>query len=177
DAYKALKRSVPDEVRTEEVEDLTQWLGEVVRQVDSSLLDEWSALTSGEGVVPEPVPVVSRNERAFRVLVRNAMWKRVHALSFERTDLLEALDPDVDWDAAMDAYYAEHAEVRTDADARGPGLLRIDGTSVVQVLSDPEGDHDWALHGVIDREASDEAGEAVVRVTSLAPLGPAWLSR
>jgi superfamily II RNA helicase len=176
DAYKALKRSVPDDVRTPEVEDLTQWLGEVVRQVDSSLLDEWAALTSGEGIAPEPVPVVSRNERAFRVLVRNAMWRRVHALSFERGDLLRELDPDVDWEAAMDGYFADHTEVLTDADARGPGLLRIDGTSVTQVLHDPEGDHDWALHAVIDLEASDETGEAVVRVTALAPLGPDWLS-
>jgi len=61
-------------------------------------------------------------------------------------------------------------------DARGPELFRIDGTTVTQVLSDPEGDHDWALHGVIDLDASDEQGEAVVSVTALAPVGPAWLS-
>jgi superfamily II RNA helicase len=176
DAYKALKRSVPDSARTDEVEDLTLWLGEVVRQVDSSLLDEWAALTNGSALAPEPVPVVSRNTRAFRVLVRNAMWRRVHALSFQRTDLLRALDPDVDWDAAMDAYFADHELIGTGPDARGPELFRIEGATVTQVLSDPEGDHDWALQGVVDLEASDEQGEAVVSVTSMAPLGPAWLS-
>jgi hypothetical protein len=177
DAYKALKRSVPDSVVTEEVEDLTQWLGEVVRQVDSSLLDEWAALTAGGDLLAEPVPVVSRNTRAFTILVRNAMWRRVHALSINRVDLLRELDPDVDWDAAMDAYFEDHAEIGTDGDARGPAMLRIDGSTVLQVLSDPEGDHDWALHGEIDLEASDEQGEAVVRVTAMAPVGPAWLSR
>jgi hypothetical protein len=176
DAYKALKRSLPDSARTDEVEDLTLWLGEVVRQVDSSLLDEWAALTSGSDLAPEPVPVVSRNTRAFRVLVRNAMWRRVHALSFQRTDLLRALDPDVDWDTAMDAYFADHESIGMGPDARGPQLFRIEGTTVTQVLSDPDGDHDWALQGSIDLEASDEQGEAVVRVTAMAPLGPAWLS-
>ncbi len=176
DAYKALKRSVPDHVRTAEVEDLTQWLGEVVRQVDSSLLDEWAELTSGGDLAPEPVPVVSRNTRAFRVLVRNAMWRRVHALSFQRGDLLKALDPEVDWEAAMDGYFADHDRIETGQQARGPELFRFEGTTVTQVIHDPDGDHDWGLTGVVDTEASDEQGEAVVRVTSFAPLGPAWLS-
>ncbi len=177
DAYKALRRSVPEALRTEEVEDLTMWLAELVRQVDSSLLDEWAALAAGSGdLAPEPVAVVTRNTRAFRVLVRNALWKRVHAVAFERVDLLRALDPEVDWDAALDAYYADHATVETGPDARGPGFLRIDGTAVLQVLKDPDGDHDWALHGVIDEVASDEQGEAVVRVTALAPVGPSWMA-
>ncbi len=175
DAWKALRRSVPEALRTEEIEDLIAWLGEVVRQVDSSLLDEWTELTSGAGgLLPEPVPVLTRNTRAFRILVRNAMWKRVHAVAYEREDLLKALDPGVDWPAGLDAYYADHSEVLTDSDARGPGFLRIDGTSVVQVLKDEDGDHDWALHAEIDEAASDEAGEAVVRVLRLAPLGPDW---
>ncbi len=175
DAWKALRRSVPDAFRTEELEDLQAWLGETVRQVDSSLLDEWTELASGGGaLVPEPVPALTRNTRAFRVLVRNAMWKRVHAVSFDRADLLRALDPDVDWDSALDAYFADHEQVLLDGDARGPSFLQIDGTSVVQVLHDDAGDHDWALHGEIDLAASDEAGEAVVRVTALAPLGPEW---
>ncbi|MEJ7707112.1 MAG: DUF3516 domain-containing protein, partial [Nocardioidaceae bacterium] len=41
DAYRALRRTVPEAARTEELDDLVEWLGELVRQVDSSLLDEW----------------------------------------------------------------------------------------------------------------------------------------
>ncbi len=44
DAYRALRQTVPDEAKTEELEDLLAWLGELVRQVDSSLLDEWEQL-------------------------------------------------------------------------------------------------------------------------------------
>src|SRR5262249_53772442 len=46
DAYKALRQTVPEEARTEELTDLIEWLGELVRQVDSSLLDEWERLRS-----------------------------------------------------------------------------------------------------------------------------------
>ena len=44
DAYKALRQTVPDEAKTEELLDLIEWLGELVRQVDSSLIDEWERL-------------------------------------------------------------------------------------------------------------------------------------
>ena len=46
DAYKALTQTVPEDAKTEELYDLTEWLGELVRQVDSSLLDEWERLTN-----------------------------------------------------------------------------------------------------------------------------------
>jgi len=175
DAYKALRRTVPEPLRTDELDELTVWLGELVRQVDSSLLDEWTELTPGEGPVPEPVAAVTRNERAFRALLRNAMWRRVQLLALGRTDLLRDLDPEVDWDAALDAYEAQHAEIGTGPDARGPAFFRYDGSSVVQVLQDPDGDHDWALTATVDVAASEESGEAVVLVTSLAPLGPSWM--
>ena len=45
DAYRTLRQTVPDAHRTPELEDLVEWLGETVRQTDSSLLDEWEALT------------------------------------------------------------------------------------------------------------------------------------
>ena len=50
DAYRALRSGVPDAARTEAVSDIVEWLGTLVRQVDSSLLDEWEQLTSGATV-------------------------------------------------------------------------------------------------------------------------------
>ena len=44
DAYRALRQVVPEEHRTPEVEEVVDWLGGLVRAVDSSLLDEWEAL-------------------------------------------------------------------------------------------------------------------------------------
>ena len=59
DAYRTLRQTVPDAHRTPELEDLVEWLGETVRQTDSSLLDEWEALTD-----PEHVPRRRRAPRA-----------------------------------------------------------------------------------------------------------------
>jgi hypothetical protein len=153
-----------------------------VRQTDSSLLDEWESLTSGElsvqevrpSLVTAPRPVTG-NVRAFRVLVRNAMFRRVELLARSRYPELTALDPDVDWAESFAGYWAEHSSLPTDADARGPALLMIDDSAdpwqVTQILHDPEGYHDWRLHAEIDLAGSDEAGEAVVRITSLGRLG------
>ena len=44
DAYRTLRQTVPEAHRTPELDDLVEWLGETVRQTDSSLLDEWEAL-------------------------------------------------------------------------------------------------------------------------------------
>ena len=46
DAYRALVQNVPAERRSAAVEELTDWLGGLVRCVDSSLLDEWERLTA-----------------------------------------------------------------------------------------------------------------------------------
>ncbi|HEX6921271.1 MAG TPA: DUF3516 domain-containing protein [Actinomycetes bacterium] len=185
DAYKALRQTVPDSARTEELTDLTEWLGELVRQVDSSLLDEWERLTApdqpAEGpVVREDRPAaVTTNRRAFRVLVRNALFRRVELAALRRYDDLGELDVESGWDSdawrtAMEAYYAEHDLLGTGADARGPHLLIVDeqpGRWVVrQIFDDPAGDHDWGISADVDLAASDEAGAAVVRVTAVDQL-------
>ena len=39
---------MPDAHRSPELDDVIDWLGETIRQTDSSLLDEWQALTDPE---------------------------------------------------------------------------------------------------------------------------------
>ncbi len=185
DAYKAVQRTVPDELRTEELDDLTAWLGELVRQVDSSLLDEWEKLVNPDAVVSAEVvdtgpPPVTANERAFRVLVRNAMFRRVELAALGRWEELGELDAEAGWDAdrwqqAMLDYYEEHDEVGAGASARGPQYLAIDQQPgrwlVHQVFEDPDGDRDWRIEAEVDLNASDEAGEAVVRVLDVGSFG------
>jgi hypothetical protein len=180
DAYKALRQTVPDEAKTEELRDLEAWLGEVVRQTDSSLLDEWESLRSpGEEVpgatapIDEGPPPVTANPRAFRVLVRNALFRRVELLARGRWAELGELDAADGWDAdawrdAIAPYYDDHDEIGTGADARGPQMLVIDTEpdrwKIRQILDDPAGDHDWAITAEVDLRASDASGDAVIRV-------------
>jgi superfamily II RNA helicase len=184
DAFRALRQTVPTDARTEELTDLIEWLGELVRQVDSSLLDEWEQLQN-PGAVPDVdagPPAVTRNTRAFRVLVRNALFRRVELAARRDWTTLGELDGAFGFDAqawqdALEPYFAEHDEIYTDADARGPQLLVIETGPerwrVRQVLDDPAGDHDWSIEAEIDLAASDEAGAAEVELLAVSQQGAA----
>ncbi|MBF6225448.1 DUF3516 domain-containing protein [Nocardia abscessus] len=173
DAYRALRRTVPESARTEDLDDITEWLGELVRQVDSSLLDEWEQLTNPGAETDadqvafgaETVRPISANERAFRVMVRNAMFRRVELAALRRWDDLADLGPGPDWAAALADYYAEYERIGTGPDARGPQLFQVERRpgfwQVRQVLDDPAGDHGWSIVGVVDLAESDAAGEVV----------------
>ena len=204
DAYRALRRTVPSALWNEQFTDLVEWLGELVRQTDSSLLAEWEAMLAGADLVAAetaaPPRPITANARAFRVLVRNALWRRVELVARDDLAGLVAAEEQAaaaaevardklsggesetpprmgrdEWDAALDAYYGEHDEVLLDADARGPGLLLITELAgrrweVRQVLCDPEGNRDWSILAEVDLDASDAAGDLVLRTVSLARL-------
>nr|WP_249051871.1 DEAD/DEAH box helicase [Cellulomonas fimi] len=193
DAYRALRQTVPEESRTEELAELVEWLGEVVRRTDSSLLDEWERLRNpldddGAGArvdtgTEDVAKPITTNARAFRALVRSALFRRVMLAAREDYQALGALDGADGWDAdawaaALDPYYDDHDAIGIGPDARGPQLLivteRRDGDGarweVRQLLDDPAGDHDWRIDAVVDLAVSDAAGDVVLRVTAVGPL-------
>ena len=121
---------------------------------------------------------MTANERAFRVLVRNAMFRRVELAARRRYVELGELDEEYGWDAelwqaALEPYFEAHGSLGTGADARGPGLLIVDTDampgrwSVRQIFDDPPGDHDWGISAEVDLAASDDAGEAVIVITAV----------
>ncbi|HEY0167356.1 MAG TPA: DUF3516 domain-containing protein [Jatrophihabitans sp.] len=180
DAYRALRAGVPHAARTEAVEDLTAWLGELVHQVDSSLLDEWEQLTAPApesatvGMLAPPTRPLTANTRAFTVLVRNAMFRRVELAAGRRYAELGELDAGAGWDAeawqeALAGYFSEYDRIDAGPQARGPSLFQVSVEPrrwlVRQVFQDPNSDHDWGISAEVDLEASDEAGEAVLRIT------------
>jgi superfamily II RNA helicase len=185
DAYRAARQTIPDELKNEELLDVIEWLGELVRQVDSSLLDEWEELVhpdaarheSETALVPPAPRNVTTNRRAFTVLVRNEMFRRVQLAAREAYDELATLSDDLssaEWADSLDAYFAEHDEIRTDADARSPAMLIVDESAatdglwrVRQILADPAGDHDWGIAATVDLAESAELGAAAVHVTAV----------
>jgi Domain of unknown function (DUF3516) len=185
DAYRALRQTVPDEAKTEELLDLIEWLGELVRQVDSSLIDEWEKLTHPDqdpesvlAAVKAPPRGVTGSPRAFRVLVRNALYRRVTLAALRRYDELGELDGtdgwrSRHWESALEEYFEEYDEIGTGPDARGPAMLVIEEGprewKVRQIFDDPAGDHDWGISAVVDLAASDEVGTAVIHVTAVGP--------
>ncbi|MFD6054036.1 DEAD/DEAH box helicase [Agromyces sp. NPDC060279] len=185
DAFRAIRQTVPEEAKNEELLDLIEWLGELVRQVDSSLVDEWAELVDPAAhlpedeapVVPPAPPSVVTNRRAFTVLVRNELFRRVQLAALDREEELVELDPDAGWPDALDAYYAEHDAIGTGPAARSPRLVTIDESDAStgiwraeQTVDDPAGHHDWRIRAVIDLEASAEAGTAVLTGVALVRL-------
>ncbi len=189
DAFRALRQTVPERVRTDELEDIIEWLGAVVRQTDSSLLDEWEQLNDPDRLAGETAPDVlppaperiTANERAFTVLVRNAMFRRVELAALNRWEQLGDLEADAgstmraeDWRDALEDYFAAHDAIDTGPDARGPQMLIIDkgeqSWRVQQILGDPNGDHDWRITAIVDLAASDDEGQLVLDVTGLVQL-------
>jgi hypothetical protein len=191
DAYRTLDHTIPESVKRDDLVDLIEWLGETVRQIDSSLVDEWEALRNPEAhaaaqaALDDSPPPVTGNKRAFRVLVRNALFRRVELAAKDDVAGLVALDAEdaeglehtdawdgpwlfEDWDEAIGDYFDEHEELGTGPDARGPKLFQIEEGPAVwkvrQILDDPAGNHDWHLRAEVDLPASDAAGRAVLRV-------------
>ncbi len=191
DAYKALRQTVPVSALREQLVDLMEWLGELVRQTDSSLLDEWERLgsdgpsqqDSAEPTGPVSAPVLTDNRRALRVMVRNALFRRVELFAREDERALAELDAGCGWDrdrwaAAMDEYFDEYDDIYTDAQARSPQLVSIDEDSgshpgfwlVRQTFSDPLDHHDFGIEALLDLQASNEQGAVVLIVKAVGPL-------
>ncbi len=182
DVYKVLVQTVPASYRTPEVDELTVYFGAMVRQVDSSLLDEWERMRRGEEEAP-PVDVplepegskdVTRDERGFTVLVRNELYRLVRAVAKRDWDGAAAIcAAGGEWTsqalhAAFAPFFEEHKELRTDPAARSPSHLHLTPSQwqwdFKQVLVDGDDACDWVIEGAIDLEASRMEARPVFRV-------------
>jgi superfamily II RNA helicase len=201
DVYKALVQTVPAPAKTPEVEEAEVYLRAIVRSVDSSLLDEWDRLrgaapswsaadAEAETGVPAPPPDVTRDERAFVVLVRGALYQLLRALAHKdwaaaAAMVAEAAAAEDRWPAerfasAMAPFYEEHAQIRLDPASRAPANTRVTRMGpaqsegggrgwleVAQVIGDAEDDNDWLLSCWIDLESSAREGKPVVAMRSI----------
>ena len=110
DAYRALARTVPQEKRDEQLDDIISWLRVVVRSIDSSLVDEWenagtdtdASEAAANLAAPGAKQAVVEDRRGLTVLVRNAMFRRVQLMDLDKPDELGALDKDFGKDKIYD---------------------------------------------------------------------------
>ena len=186
DAWRTLKQSIPDEYNTPELEDIVVWLGELIRQVDSSLVDEWAQMAGEDSPIDqdtvdrelafgvEDPTALTANRRAFTIMVRNYMFRLVQLFALEKEDrlaeLLDYLDEVPDFGAILDDYFDEYDDIDSGPEARGPEFFRLGDTdsrawSVRQIIKDPDGDHAYQFVATVDLDASDAAGE--VRLSDL----------
>ena len=166
-----------------------------MRQTDSSLLDEWEDLVNPSDAVlaqtdvAPPARPITANERAFTVMIRNAMFHKVRLAARDAFAELGRIDAAAAalsglpgrvtmdaaaWEEALGAYWEEHETMEDGPAARAPELLMVERSApgeprtwtVRQIIDDPEGHHDWAIVATVDLDASDAAGEPVVLTQS-----------
>ena len=186
DAWRTLRQSVPDEYYTDELADVVEWLGELIRQVDSSLVDEWAQMAGEDNPISqedldrelafgvEDPTALTANRRAFTIMVRNYFFRLVQLFALEKEDrlaeLLDYVDEVPNFGAVLDDYFDEYDDIETGPSARGPEFFRVSDQetrawTVRQIICDPKGEHAFQFVGTVDLDASDAAGE--VRLSSL----------
>jgi superfamily II RNA helicase len=192
EVYKVLAQTVPPMAKTEELVEAEEYFGELLRTVDSSLLDEWEKLRNPDYVPLEDRPAAerkavafTRNRPAFTRALRNAVFTLVKAFAEGNTAgilaQIEPADPDGQpWTAAriealLDGYYAEHERIRLDPEARAAKHSRLSDEhprrwTLEQTLVDPEELNDWLLKLHIDLDRSDTESRPVLTLESLGAL-------
>lgn len=190
DAYKALVQNVPENAKTEALYELTDELGALVKNVDSSLIDEWERLRDPEAFVArlergevEAAEVdVTRDRRAFTAMVRNALFRVVRAVALRRfedaADAVEPIEGEPAWTpdriaAALAPYFERHTTVRTDPAARAPKNTLVEegegAWEVRQILVDPEDELEWSIAARVDLARARAAGGPVLELRAIGP--------
>jgi hypothetical protein len=198
--YKVLRSTVPTAFKTEPLEEMEQYLGTMIRQVDSSLLDEWEKLRNPAATprpdLPEVRPPgaeeaaqdVTRDTRGFTAAIRTRVFALLRAWSDEDfAGALEGLTTvdslgDGPWTtdrlkAAWAEYHADHERIRLDPEARNLKHTHVviseDRRSwrVDQVLVDPDEANDWVFEVRVDLAASRAAQAPHLQLVRIGPVG------
>jgi hypothetical protein len=175
EVYKVLVQTVPPALKTEEVEEAESFLEGMVREVDSSLIDEWEKLRNPDGeevdvakALVKEVPFTRRKAEFLRA-TRRAVFDFVKELSRENYEAAAELvgGKPLEIREMMAGYFEEHGNLRMDPEARSTKYLRIEGDRYEQTLIDDEGLNDWSAVFEVDRGKSDEGNRVVFNLVGL----------
>ena len=168
EVYKTLAQNVPDSFRNEEVMDILTALRTLLKETDSSLIDEWESLrTPGPGVMlgprlPPPPPDLAADPRALAARVRNECHRLVRAIaSKDYAGALRGLAMgEVEWtaeslEAAARPLWEAYGGIDSTPRSRKTSLTllrKLEGRTweVVHRLLDPQGEGDQSIEGLID---------------------------
>ncbi len=189
DVYKTLTQTVPDQAKDLQVDEIVTFLEAIVHSTDCSLLQEWEALQRGAPEEPAAEPDsaatvadrvdVTRNEKGFMVLVRNAVFGVLRALArgdFGSAQAALSGTTELELATRMSEYIEQCGELAVDPRARNPQYLRTVSKDdreirLEQTLCDAEEPTDWALGLLVDLAESRSQGHPVLHFRSLEPVG------
>ncbi len=168
EVYKVLVQTVPPALKTPDLEEAESYLEGMLRNVDSSLIDEWEKLLNPDAeaaeIVPQKEVPFTRRKAEFQRAIRRAVFDFVKELSRENYEGAAALVGlgALEIRGMMSGYSEEHGYIRMDPEARNAKHLRIDGDRLEQILIDEAGLNDWSALFAVDRPKSDEENRVVL---------------
>lgn len=197
--HKVLAQTVPDAAKTDVVREMELYLATMIRQVDSSLLEEWERMrdpnyrpreAQAEVRPPgaeEAARDVTRDTKGFTAAIRNRVFTFLRGLVIgDLEQALAGLDSAIrpeggSWTAndlrtAMEAFHAEHEYICLDPNARNARHTYVTPSEdkrtwrVQQMLVDPEEHNDWVAEFEVDLAASRESGQPVMHLRKVGAL-------
>ena len=191
--HKVLIQTVPDSAKTDPVGEMELYLGTMIRQVDSSLLDEWEKMrdpnyqprAEAKEVRPpgaeEADRDITRDTKGFTAAIRTRIFTFLRAMVIGDYEQALASLPSPEqpegepWTAkrleqAMESYYAGHQRLCLDPNARNMRHTYVTPAEdkrswrVQQMLVDPEEFNDWVAEFEVNLAESRQAGEPVPRL-------------
>ncbi len=167
--YKTLVQTIPEPLKTEPLDDIIVYFRAMIRQVDSSLLEEWESLKHPLQARPEERLAKadepfdpSADPKAFRARLRIELHRLLGALALRNHEEAAASihQPEHDWTpeqlaAEMEPYWREHSGIDLTPRSRQPAHTTLKAVGprkweVSQRILDPEGDDDWMLECLVD---------------------------
>ncbi|MEI8287872.1 MAG: DUF3516 domain-containing protein [Verrucomicrobiota bacterium] len=196
--FKALTQTVPDPAKNDQIREMELYLGTMIRQVDSSLLDEWEKLrdpnyqrAETQEVRPpgaeEAAADITRDPKSFTAAIRNRIFIFLRGLvAADYATAIANLDSPQDGDAGtwtadrldkiMEAYEAGHGRLCLDPNARNDRHTYVTPSAdkkfwrVQQMLVDPQGDNDWVAEFEVDLGESRKSGKPTLRLVRMGSL-------
>ncbi len=196
--FKVLAQTVPDAAKNDQVREMELYLGTTIRQVDSSLLDEWEKMRDPNyrpGEVKEARPPgaeeaaadITRDVKGFTAAIRNRVFIFLRGVAMgDFEPAIAGLNSTVDaedqpWTPArlekiMEAYHADHEHICLDPNARNARHTYVLPSEdkktwrVQQMLVDPEEHNDWVAEFEVDLAGSRSLGEPMMRLRRMGSL-------
>jgi hypothetical protein len=200
--WKVLAQTVPDAVKTEPVIEMEEYFRELIRGIDSSLLEEWERLRNPGWVAAETTDKPARpqsydllrDRSAFGRLLRGAVLgflQDVAARDWEAAAARVDLEPPTEGERpegsltglarriedAFRPYFEARGRFRLDPEGRAAKHLHVDETpeiwDLAQVLVDPDEQNDWEVRLRLSPSACRAQARVVLEFDGVSPVGGA----
>jgi hypothetical protein len=197
--FKVIAQTVPDAAKNEQVREMEIYLATMIRQIDSSLLDEWEKMRdpnyqraeTKEARPPgaeQHVADITQDKQAFTAAIRNRVFTFLRGLvmgDFEAAIASLASPHDSEgqpWTTErlaqiLQAYHDEHERICLDPNARNARHTHIIPSGdkknwhVQQMLVDPAEHNDWAVEFEVNLGESSKTGQPALQLRRLGILG------